>query len=61
MGHIEKVLNYEREKLNRMLDNSNFELKADKILKQSQKVDELLNRYMKYIENKNNRKRGINV
>lgn len=61
MHHIEKILNYERQKLNRMLANSNFELNGDKILKQSQKVDMLLNRYMKYIENKNYRKRGSNV
>lgn len=61
MRHIEKVLDYERQKLDRMVKYSDFELNKEKILKQSQKVDEILNRYMKYIENKNKRKRGINV
>ncbi|MCX7903032.1 MAG: Spo0E family sporulation regulatory protein-aspartic acid phosphatase [Caloramator sp.] len=61
MRHIEKVLDYERQKLDRMVKYLDFEVNKEKILKQSQKVDVLLNRYMKYIENKNNRKRGSNV
>lgn len=61
MRNIEKVLDYERQKLDRMVKHLDFEVNKEKILKQSQKVDELLNRYMKYTEKKNNRKRGSNV
>jgi hypothetical protein len=61
MRHIEKVLDYERQKLDRMVKHLDFEVNKEKILKQSQKVDVLLNRYMKYIEKQNNRKRGSNV
>lgn len=61
MRHIEKVLDYERQKLDRMVKHLDFEVNKEKILKQSQKVDMLLNRYMKYIEKQNNRKRGSNV